>query len=203
LGAVADWPGSERGLREHTLLPLGFAVVCFLLEICGSCCLGWASDVGSGDHTCDIVLQISESERGEGKPPYAAFLYDDMLRRQVANRAQKNDPTLDLNEVFGKRDKELLSIAMQRLYSVLRHADLRGPSLFSGAGLQGYDQSRQAAQTFSDNNAKAAEALANQQQQLLLRANTMGNQAKGGGKGGGKKGGKKGGMSSADKKKVW
>lgn len=40
----------------------------------------------------DVILQLAEEERLKSKPPYAAFLYDEMARRQWARRAEKRDP---------------------------------------------------------------------------------------------------------------
>ena len=74
----------------------------------------------------DIIAQIAEEERADKRPPYIAFLYDELLRRQVEKRAHKKDPNLDLMEVFGKVDKALLSVARQRLNAALKQAGMVG-----------------------------------------------------------------------------
>jgi hypothetical protein len=74
----------------------------------------------------DIISRIAEEERADKRPPYIAFLYDELLRRQVEKRAQKRDPDLDLVEVFGKVDKALLSVARQRLNAALKQAGMAG-----------------------------------------------------------------------------
>ena len=74
----------------------------------------------------DIISRIAEEERADKRPPYIAFLYDELLRRQVEKRAQKRDPDLDLVEVFGKVDKALLCVARQRLNAALKQAGMAG-----------------------------------------------------------------------------
>lgn len=76
----------------------------------------------------DVILQLAEQERLKSKPPYAAFLYDEMARRQWARRAEKRDPTFDLKAEAHKLDKDLLEVVHQRLASVLQQAGIDGLS---------------------------------------------------------------------------
>ena len=48
----------------------------------------------------DNIAKLSEQERAEGKGPFLARLYDEMSRRQVAARALKSDPDLEILEAF-------------------------------------------------------------------------------------------------------
>jgi hypothetical protein len=70
----------------------------------------------------DVISQLAEEERQDGRPPFAAFLYDELLRRQLEKRASRSDPSLNLDEVFLTVDKTLLAVARQRLAGVLRAA---------------------------------------------------------------------------------
>ena len=73
----------------------------------------------------DTIMGIVEASRQEGHPPYAAFLYDELFRRQIERRCHRGDPTLNLNSVWGEVDKALLAVAKQRLAAVLKSADLK------------------------------------------------------------------------------
>jgi hypothetical protein len=53
-----------------------------------------------------------------------AFLYDDLLRRQWARRADKRDPSLDITAESQKIDKDMLELARQRLSQVLQEVGL-------------------------------------------------------------------------------
>ena len=44
----------------------------------------------------DIVLQLAEQERMKGNRPFLAFLYEELLRKSWARRAEKGDPALDI-----------------------------------------------------------------------------------------------------------
>jgi hypothetical protein len=70
----------------------------------------------------DVIAQLAEEERQEGRPPFAAFLYDELLRRQLEKRASRSDPSLNFDEVFLTVDTSLLAVARQRLAGVLRAA---------------------------------------------------------------------------------
>ena len=69
----------------------------------------------------DVVAQTAE-ERADGRPPFLGLLYDELRRRQIEKRAQKKDPNLNLDQVFGRIDKSLWTLAKQRLESALRQA---------------------------------------------------------------------------------
>ena len=70
----------------------------------------------------DIVLQLVEQEHLKGNPPFAAFLYDEQLRKNRARRAEKGDPGLDIPAEAQKVDTDILDIA--RLSEVLKAAGL-------------------------------------------------------------------------------
>lgn len=83
----------------------------------------------------DVILQLAEQERLKSKPPYAAFLYDEMARRQWARRAEKRDPTCDLKSESHKIDKDLLEVVQQRLASVLQQAGIESRARQAGGGV--------------------------------------------------------------------
>ena len=72
----------------------------------------------------DIVLQLVEQEHLKGDPPFAAFLYDERLRKNWARRAEKGDPGLDIPAEAQQVDTDILDIARHRLSEVLKAAGL-------------------------------------------------------------------------------
>ena len=67
-----------------------------------------------------VISQQVEEERRERRPPFAAFLCDEMMRTQLEKRAVRNDPSPNFDEAFPTTDKTLLAVARQR------HAVFRG-----------------------------------------------------------------------------
>ena len=61
------------------------------------------------------------------------FVYDELERRQLENRAATKDPILDKNQTFGRVDKSPFSLARQRLDTALRQAGLQ-PKLSRSSG---------------------------------------------------------------------
>ena len=72
----------------------------------------------------DIVLQLVEQERMKGNRPFLAFLYEELLRKNWARRAEKGDPSLDIPAEAQRIDKDLLDIAKHRLAEVMKEAGL-------------------------------------------------------------------------------
>eukprot|EP00435_Cladocopium_sp_Y103_P029101 s731_g7.t1 len=72
----------------------------------------------------DIVLQLTEQERMKGNRPFLAFLYEELLRKSWARRAEKGDPALDIAAEAQRVDKDLVDIARHRLSEVLKEAGL-------------------------------------------------------------------------------
>ena len=81
----------------------------------------------------DVVLQVCEQERLRSRPPYAGFLYDEMARKQWARRADKKDPSFNLDAETQKLDKDLRELVTQRLGAVMRITEVEG-SVPSSAG---------------------------------------------------------------------
>jgi hypothetical protein len=136
----------------------------------------------------DLVAKICETERQEGRGPYLAFIYSEILRKQINARALKSDPELDVQDALSTMDKSILEIARTRLEAALRAAGLIGGKT-SSAGLAG-----NAASSMVEQASAAAGALRRQQQQGLSAAAAMANQ--GGSSGGKGKGAGKGSKSS-------
>ena len=135
-----------------------------------------------------VISQLAEKERAQGKPPHAAILYDELLRRQIASRVSRNE-VVDLTAVMGSVDKDLWETVQQRLGSVLQAAGLKASiaaSSGSGVGQSEADKVLKQQQDGAQAMAKAAENLAAQQKSILDKAAAM---AKGAGKG---KGGRNG-----------
>ena len=127
----------------------------------------------------DNIAKLCEAERCEGRGPYLAFLYDELARRQIAARALKNDPDLEIQEVVTTLDKSLLEVARSRLDSALRSAGLMG-SRSSSSGLAG-----NAASAMVDQANAAADGLRKQQHSAMTAAAALAHQG-GGSKGKGK-----------------
>ena len=77
----------------------------------------------------DIVLQLTEQERMKGNRPFLAFLYEELLRKSWARRAEKGDPALNISAEAQKVDKDLLDIARHRLVEALKEAGLSSGQL--------------------------------------------------------------------------
>ena len=67
----------------------------------------------------NVVCQLHEQQRTSGEALYLPMLYDEFLRKQVARRAEQQDPELDLNIVFGRIDQQILDTCKSRLETVL------------------------------------------------------------------------------------
>lgn len=163
-----------------------------------------------------VMSRIVEEGRQKGNSEHLAVLYDEMLRRQVARRALKRDPDLDVEAVFMKADKQLVESARSRLDAVLQVAGIKGGATAAGLVGQPGPAGPQGAQALAADSAlakqvsaaeavqrraeAAAKALAGQQEELNRRQQAInaggagfGDAEKGKGKGGkGKGGGKQG-----------
>ncbi|CAE8618289.1 unnamed protein product, partial [Polarella glacialis] len=82
----------------------------------------------------DVIMQPAEAELTKGRPAYAAFVYDDLVRKQFALRAEKKDPNLDIGNQIQTVNKELFEQVRQQLESVLTAAGMNNNS--SGSGSQ-------------------------------------------------------------------
>ena len=127
----------------------------------------------------DIVLQLVEQERMKGNPPIVAFLYDELLRKSWARRAEKGDPALDIPAEVKKVDKDILDIARHRLTEVMKATGLsegagasRGspPSSASDDAMSKQLAVSQMAQKQAE---RAARQLAETQQLILQQGRTM------------------------------
>ena len=127
----------------------------------------------------DIVLQLVEQERMKGNPPFVAFLYDELLRKSWARRAEKGDPALDIPAEVKKVDKDILDIARHRLTEVMKATGLsegagasRGspPSSASDDAMSKQLAVSQMAQKQAE---RAARQLAETKQLILQQGRTM------------------------------
>ncbi|CAE8629486.1 unnamed protein product [Polarella glacialis] len=81
----------------------------------------------------DVIMQLAETQRAKGRPAYAAFVCDDLVRKQFARRAEKRDPNLDIGKEIQTVNKELLEQVQQRLESVLTATGMNNSSSSSGS----------------------------------------------------------------------
>ena len=105
----------------------------------------------------DVIMRMAEDCRMQNVSPYVAILYDDLLRKSIAQRAQRKDPDLKMDEIFKSCVKEIREAAQQRLSHVLAAAGLtmRG----SSAQLPQSEQTTVAADGALAKQAASAEAL--------------------------------------------
>ncbi|CAE8612287.1 unnamed protein product [Polarella glacialis] len=81
----------------------------------------------------DVIMQLAEVERTKGRPAYAAFVYDDLVRKNFARHAEKKDSNLDIGKEIQTVNKELLEQVQQLLESVLTAAGMNNNSSSSGS----------------------------------------------------------------------
>jgi hypothetical protein len=110
LKAAAQTPKFFRSVSQWNAVYLRYAVVATSLEQ-----LTWSAVVAH----VDVVMRIAEEARMKGDTPFVAVLYDDLLRRSFANRAEKRDPQLDIEAQSAKVNAEILILAKSRLLQVL------------------------------------------------------------------------------------
>ena len=144
----------------------------------------------------DVVCRISEECRSSGRSPFLAILYDDLLRRSVATRVQRKDPSIKLSTVFLTDVKPVREAAELRLAQTLQAAGLasqwnrtepQGASGSSVAAEGALTKQASAAEALQRRAESASRALAAQQEELNRRQAAM-KAANSGGKGGGKAG---------------
>eukprot|EP00971_Amphidinium_carterae_P059254 1171678-Amphidinium_carterae.1 len=127
--------------------------------------MGQLSRAASEGHL-HTILKIVEEERHSQGSFFLAVLYDDLLRRNFARRAQQHDATLNIESEVMQVDKSLLDVARHRLGATLMAAGLnRSASQHSVSTSLADDLSKKAMaaaaslQHHSDELAKRTQAL--------------------------------------------
>ena len=190
---TSDLAGLSRALKAATEAPRFFRTVsqwkaCFLKYASLAVALEQMSWPVVLMHM-GIINQLVERERSANRGPFAAFLYDDMLRKRVATRVARHE-SLVLTDVFAHVDKTLYETVQQRLAGVLHAAGIKststpaGPSGSGGGNYAQYaadggsqraleaqmDKAKQATERAD----RAATALASQQRDILSKAKATG-----------------------------
>ena len=151
--------------------------------------------VAAGQWTCaqglayvNVISSLVDKEQSAGRGPYLAFLYDEMLRRSVARRAEQCDPELVVAKQLVTVQKPILEQAEQRLSTVLAYAGITTRSMASSSRDGDADVSRARAETAAagalskqtaaaqaaQKKAEAAsKALSRQQEEMLQRADAI------------------------------
>ena len=101
------------------------------------------------------VLRIVEEEKAEGRGPFLAFVYDELVRKQIERRSIKSDPTLKITDLLQEPDRTSLVAAKQRIQQVSKSVPLHSQNEGSLTHQFVASQKRDAA--------SAAKALASQQ----------------------------------------
>ena len=125
--------------------------------------LSWVSAIAHAD----VVAQIVETERAEGRSGYLAFFYDELLRRQLAARAAKSDPNLDILDSLSKLDRPLLEVARTRLDAALQAAGVhqKGGAAAMAASSSLLALAHDAARTMTTQQSDQLQAAASMQRQ--------------------------------------
>ena len=193
VSGTSNWQGAEcaagtiqaleRALKSATHTPKFFRSLAqwtavysrYMVTAVASEQLTWA--IASAH--MDVIMRISEEARASGNSQYLAILYDDLLRRDWANRAMKKDPALNISAESMVINREIFEIAKTRLSQVLEGAGVgAGQGNLSGPGNNlAYVASTESMlakqQAAAEAVAKRAEAatrqLAKQQEQLEQR----------------------------------
>ncbi len=76
----------------------------------------------------DIIMRLAEEARAAGDSIFLPILYDQLLRKNLADRALKRDPELDIEAEFTKVNKEVLALARSRLAITLDAAGVKDKS---------------------------------------------------------------------------
>ena len=76
----------------------------------------------------DIVMQLAEQECLKGRPPYLAFVYEEIVRKSFARRDEKRDADLKISQEIQRVDKDILGTARHRLTDVLKDTAMDGYS---------------------------------------------------------------------------
>ena len=79
------------------------------------------------------VLKLAEEEKAEGRGPAMAFIYEDMLRKQLERRCLANDPTLKVMDLLSEPDRATLSAARQRVMSAMKTIPAKAQSQGDGS----------------------------------------------------------------------
>ena len=80
------------------------------------------------------MAKLVEKQKSVKHSQFLIILYDDLFRRQLAKRANRSEPDLDVQKSFRVVDATILVAATLRLEAVLEAAGLRSQSGPSSAG---------------------------------------------------------------------
>ena len=81
----------------------------------------------------DQMYKLAETERHSGNGPAIVFVYDELLRRSLASRAEWGDPSLDVAAAVGETDKQILEAARPRLHQAGMLRQAPGAGMPSGS----------------------------------------------------------------------
>jgi len=170
-GVEQEWAGALEGATSSMISQLAQALRSTspttkqfrsMVQWTGAYQRYWPTAVCTGHLTLvqamchlDTVLRVSEEEKCRGGYSLVGIVYDELVRKDWARRAERGDPEFDLNKLTGVIDERQLAAARQRLQPVVR-------ALEAASGGQGGQGSRSATpeeeSALAKNNA-AAEAL--------------------------------------------
>ena len=125
----------------------------------------------------DTVLRVSEEEKGRGGYGLVGVVYDELVRKDWARRAERNDPEFDLSKLTGVIDERQLAAARQRLLPVVRTLEAaagshggQGPRNATSEEESAMAKNNAAAEALVRRAAAATKEMARQQQILDSRA---------------------------------
>lgn len=148
LKAATQTPRFFRSLAQWHAVFLRYAAVAV-----SSGQLTWSGVVAH----VDCVMRMAEEARIAGKSQFVAILYDDLVRRSLAERAAKRDPLLNIETALTKTNKEVSGLAESRLGQVLAAAGMASGA--SGHAPRGVDAALTSAESVMAKQSAAADAL--------------------------------------------
>ena len=92
----------EGALEKTMVLPWHGAVGCCVESLCPSSCCNGTAYVAASFGSSRSNVELAEEERYCGNSPAVVFVYDELLRKSFANRAECYDKSLDLPVVLSK-----------------------------------------------------------------------------------------------------
>ncbi len=126
----------------------------------------------------DIILKYAEELQAKGESAYAAILYDDVVRKTLATRAQRDDPNLVIPTEMAKVSTTLQESVETRLQLVLssagiaaagKKASVASPETWQVASESALAKQMSAADALTKRAEAAARSLAGQQEELNRR----------------------------------
>ena len=158
LKAATQTPRFFRSIAQWNAVFLRYAVAAV-----SSGQLTWSAVVAH----VDGVMRMAEEARVAGKSQFVAILYDDLLRRSLAERAAKKDPLLNIETALTQINKEVLGLAESRLGQVMAAAGMNVGAGASNGAARGTEAALNSVESVMAKQSAAADALSRKAAQAV------------------------------------